>query len=189
MNGIVRGLAVTGISLGALVAATGCGLTTTHLTAAPLKPASHASAPTAQPARATTSQPGAQSPAAARSDDPATPAAAPSAPAAAGYQGPHFSTPEAAMAYLAAAYNSGNSAALHAVTTPDSYQQLTQMRSEAVNLQLLSCRVDASRGDYFCDFSHDYPASLHQAGHGGSEFLVAPAENPGWYMYTLVECG
>ncbi len=93
------------------------------------------------------------------------------------------------MTYLAAAYNSDNAAALHAVTTPDSYADLTQMRSEAVNLQLQYCTADANRGDSYCYFSHDYPASLHQSGHGASTMLIAPADNPDWYMYTLVDCG
>lgn len=93
------------------------------------------------------------------------------------------------MTYLAAAFNSGDATALHAVTTPSAYNELTQMHSEAVNLQLQSCTADANRGDYFCYFSHDYPASLHQSGHGASTMLVAPAGNPGWYMDTLVECG
>jgi curli biogenesis system outer membrane secretion channel CsgG len=93
------------------------------------------------------------------------------------------------MTYLAAAFNSGSAAALHAVTTPGSYEELTQMHSEAVNLQLQYCTANANRGDYYCYFSHDYPASLHQTGHGASTMLVAPAENPGWYLYELVECG
>ena len=93
------------------------------------------------------------------------------------------------MTYLAAAFNSGNAAALHAVTTPGSYNELMQMRSEAVNLQLSYCTANPERGDYNCIFSHDYPASLHQSGHGASTMLVAPADNPGWYMDTLVECG
>jgi len=93
------------------------------------------------------------------------------------------------MIYLAAAFNSNDAAELHAVTTPSSYLELMQMRSEAVNLQLQSCRPDANRGDYFCVFRHDYPASMHQSGYGGSQMLVAPADNPGWYLYELVECG
>jgi hypothetical protein len=93
------------------------------------------------------------------------------------------------MIYLAGAYNGHDIAALHAVTTPQSYRELMQMRSEAVNLQLLSCRPDPGRGDYFCDFRHDYPASMHQSGHGGSEMLIAPALNPGWYLYGVVDCG
>jgi hypothetical protein len=93
------------------------------------------------------------------------------------------------MTYLAEAFNSGDAAALHAVTTPSSYNELTQMRSEAVNLHLQSCTANENRGDYYCFFSHDYPASLNQAGHGASTMLVAPADNPGWYMDTLVACG
>jgi hypothetical protein len=122
----------------------------------------------------------------------ATPA--PGAPvlaaATSAYTGPHFGTPQAAMSYLTGAYNGDDPAALHAVTTPQAFRQLTAMRSEAVNLQLQSCVPSGSgRGDYVCTFGHDYPASLHQSGHGSSRILVAPAENPGWYMYTLLECG
>ena len=93
------------------------------------------------------------------------------------------------MTYLASAFNSDDAPALHAVTTPGSYNELTQMRSEAVNLQLQHCTADANRGDFYCYFSHDYPASLHDAGHGAATMLVAPAGNPGWYLYALVECG
>ena len=93
------------------------------------------------------------------------------------------------MIYLANAYNEHDATALHAVTTPQSYRELTQMRSEAVNLQLRYCTLDRGRGDYTCYFSHDYPASLHQSGHGASQMLVAPALNPGWYLYGNVECG
>jgi len=112
------------------------------------------------------------------------------AAATSGYTGPHFGTPQAAMSYLTSAYNGDNQVALHAVTTPQAFGQLTTMRSEAVNLQLQSCVPSGSgRGDYVCTFQHDYPVSLHQSGHGSSRILVAPAENPGWYMYTLLDCG
>jgi hypothetical protein len=93
------------------------------------------------------------------------------------------------MTDLAAAYNSDNDAALHAVTTPNSYLELTQMWSGPVNLQLQYCTADANRGDYYCYFSHDYPASLHETGRSVATVLVAPALNPGWYLYTVVECG
>jgi len=161
------------------------------VTTARLNAATHAAAPMAQQdhASAPASQPAAASPAGSPSTGPAAPASVPSAPPAAGYQGPHFISPESAMTYLAAAYNSGSAASLHAVTTPNSYLELTQMRSEAVNLQLQYCTADASRGDYYCYFQHDYPASLHQTGHGASTMLIAPADNPGWYLYGVVECG
>lgn len=134
-------------------------------------------------------------------DRPATNAAAPvaatptaSAPVlvadTSGYAGPHFSTPLAAMRYLTGAYNSDDGAGLHAVTTPQAFKQLTAMRTEAVDLQVQSCVPSGSgRGDYVCTFRHDYPASLHRSGHGSSRILVAPALNPGWYMYKLLDCG
>jgi len=192
MNGTVRGLVIAGISAGALVAAAGCGGTAPgHLATARLNADTHAASPAALQAHPTppASQPAPPGAVISASDDPGAPAPALSTPSAAGYQGPHFTSPESAMTYLTAAYNSDNAAALHAVTTPGSYGELTQMRSEAVNLQLEYCTADASRGDYYCYFSHDYPASLHESGHGASTVLVAPAENPGWYMYALVECG
>jgi hypothetical protein len=109
--------------------------------------------------------------------------------AAAHYAGPHFRTPQAAMRYLAAAYNRHDTTALHHVTTPASYQELTAMRSGAVNLKLVKCVANKARGDYTCIFSHDYPPKLHKKGHGSSNVLVAPALNPGWYMYALLDCG
>jgi hypothetical protein len=93
------------------------------------------------------------------------------------------------MIYLASAYNRNDATALRAVTTPKSYRELTQMRSEAVNLRLQSCRLDRGHGDYICSFRHDYPASLHQSGHGASQMLIAPALNPGWYLYGVLDCG
>jgi hypothetical protein len=93
------------------------------------------------------------------------------------------------MIYLASAYNRNDATALRAVTTPKSYRELTQMRSEAVNLQLQNCQPDRGHGDYICNFRHDYPASLHQSGHGASQMLIAPALNPGWYLYGVLECG
>jgi hypothetical protein len=110
-------------------------------------------------------------------------------PTSTGDQGPHFGSPESAMAYLASAFNSGNAADLHAVTTPNSYLELTQMWSGPVNLQLQYCTPDANRGDYYCYFSHDYPTSLNKTSQAVASMLVAPAVNPGWYLYTIVECG
>ena len=68
------------------------------------------------------------------------------------------------MTYLAAEFNSGDTAALHAVTTPASYLQLTQMWSGPVNLQLQSCKANGSRGDFYCYLSHDYPTTLNNTG-------------------------
>jgi hypothetical protein len=93
------------------------------------------------------------------------------------------------MLYLASAYNAHDATALRAVTTPQSYRELMQMRSEAVDLQLRYCTADRGRGDYICYFRHDYPASLHKSGHGASKMLIAPALNPGWYLYGILDCG
>jgi hypothetical protein len=103
-----------------------------------------------------------------------------------------FRTPEAAMRYLARAYNHHDLHRLRRVTTPDARYALLQMRSEAVNLRLTNC-TKRPEGDYLCRFAHDYPASLpmdqREGTTGSAEFLVAPADNPGWYMTLLQGCG
>jgi hypothetical protein len=120
---------------------------------------------------------------------PPPPPALATAPPSATYRGPHFSTPQEAMRFLATAYNHRDAAELHWVTTPTSYARLMGMYSEAVNLRLHSCTLNRSRGDYTCNFIHDYPPSLHKSGHGAATFTAAPALTPGWYMYTFVGCG
>ncbi|MBO0837424.1 MAG: hypothetical protein J2P28_18215 [Actinobacteria bacterium] len=185
MNFSFRAMAIAGISVGALAAVAGCNANAIdHVTGADPNAAAPARSPEAlaNPQASQSAQP---SPAASPTSDPLAPAAAPSAT----YQGPHFRSPESAMSYLAAAYNSGDGGQLHAVTTPNSYAQLMQMRSEAVNLQLQSCTPDSAHGDYDCTFRHDYPASMHTTGQGSAAMLIAPADNPGWYLYGLIECG
>src|SRR5260370_15893031 len=134
----------------------------------------------------------AQRPATGTSHAARTPAAAPAPPTsqsalASGYAGPHFDTPQAAMTYLAAAYNSDDITALHHVTEPRAFRLLMAMRSGAVNLRLTHCTPNP-RGDYTCYFRHDFPASEHQSGHGQAVFIAAPALNPGWYMYQFQSC-
>jgi hypothetical protein len=122
-----------------------------------------------------------------------TPAATPTSTAAA----VHFDTPEAAMRYLASAYNRNDLAALKKVTNPSARDALEAMRAQAVNLRLKSCERQPA-GDYECDFRHDYPPGYspddghadedqHDGGH--ATFIVAPADNPGWYMTVLLDCG
>jgi hypothetical protein len=134
--------------------------------------------------------------------DPATPALATTAPAPTA-QAPipstftpaaprptpvtHFTTPEAAMRYLAAAYNRNDVAALKKVTNASARAALTAMRSGAVNLRLESCSRRPT-GDYTCDFRHDFPERPLRRGHGHATFLAAPADRPGWYMSILVDC-
>ncbi len=134
----------------------------------------HATA-VAKPAR-----PAAPSPAASLA--PATPAGSPT-PAA--YTGPHFATPQAAMAYLATAYNSDDVAALHAVTTAQSFTSLQSMRTTDVNLKLTSCRP-TGHGDDECTFRYTY---VGEGQHAARNAMVtaAPALNPGWYMYRFIE--
>jgi hypothetical protein len=114
--------------------------------------------------------------------------AADAPPSTTGVVRPHFSTPQAAMRYLAAAYDRNDVAALHYVTNPSSFKALMDMRSEAVDLQLRSC-TPTGHGDYNCVFQHRYPKSMHDSGYGESDFIAAPAINPGWYMYLFKDCG
>jgi hypothetical protein len=100
----------------------------------------------------------------------------------------HFATPEAAMRYLAAAYNRNDLAALKHVTTPEARSNLLFMRPTAYNLRLVGCTVNAGRGDYLCGFTHGFPAATHQAGTGHAHFTAAPADKVGWYMTVLNDC-
>jgi hypothetical protein len=101
--------------------------------------------------------------------------------------GVHFATPEAAMRYLAAAYNRNDLPALKKVTNPPARAALLEMRQEATNLQLTGCNPQP-RGDYVCSFRHDFPEHRHRVGHGQATFLAAPADKPGWYMTVLLDC-
>lgn len=105
------------------------------------------------------------------------------------YTGPHFDSPEAAMRYLAAAWNRHDIVAMKHVTTPEGRAALFGMYQEAVNLRLDRCQARAGQGDFDCQFIHDYPASLHKKGLGHAEFLAGPARDPGWYMTVFVTCG
>jgi hypothetical protein len=101
---------------------------------------------------------------------------------------PHFTTPQASMRYLAAAYNGNDLVSLMHVTTPAARHNLLLMRANAPNLQLVSCAANASAGDYTCAFTHDFPVASHRSGHGQAHFTVAPADRPGWYMTVLEDC-
>jgi hypothetical protein len=101
----------------------------------------------------------------------------------------HFATPQAAMHYLASAYNRNDLTALKHVTTPEARNNLLFMRANADNLQLVGCTLNAGRGDYLCGFTHGFPAATHQAGTGHAHFTAAPADKVGWYMTVLNDCG
>ena len=103
---------------------------------------------------------------------------------------PHFDSPEAAMRYLADAWNRRDIVKLKHVTDPKARAALDAMHREATNLQLDKCTFQTERRDYLCVFTHDYPASYKTTKkHGTAGFTVGPADRPGWYMTVLEWCG
>jgi hypothetical protein len=101
---------------------------------------------------------------------------------------PHFATPEAAMRYLARAWNHRDLEALCHVTDPQERRMLLAMHSEAVHLQLRRC-WDEGVGAVGCSFTHDYPRRLHQRGVGHAYLEARVALTPGWYATGVVGCG
>jgi hypothetical protein len=160
---------ITAVVFAAAVAVTGCtARTTVHPSAAPT--------PTATPTA---------------TSDPTTKPTPPTTPSPRTDPGPHrlyFATPQASMRYLAVAYNRNDLTALKHVTTPVARSNLLFMRPNADNLRLVGCTANAGRGDYTCAFTHDYPAAMHQTGHGQAHFTAAPADKVGWYMTVLNDC-
>ncbi len=167
------------------LAVTGC---TTHSTidqpSAPATAAPAAPRPAAKSVRRTVTSPPVTSatPIAKRPHRTPTPTT-PAVP-----RSPHFTTPQASMRYLVAAYNGNDLVSLMHVTTPAARHNLLLMRANAPNLQLVSCAANASAGDYTCAFTHDFPVASHRSGHGQAHFTVAPADRPGWYMTVLEDC-
>ena len=103
---------------------------------------------------------------------------------------PHFASPQAAMAYLAAAWNANDLVSLKHVTNPAARAQLDDMHMEASNLRLDRCQANPA-GDYTCYFKHDYPPgyAVPPGAPGEAVFLVGPADIPGWYMTVFQSCG
>jgi hypothetical protein len=94
------------------------------------------------------------------------------------------------MVYLASAWNRGDLVELKHVTDPAARDQLNLMHREATNLKLDHCSKNADAGDYECIFRHDYPAGYTGSRtKGTAEFLVGPADRPGWYMTFFEGCG
>ena len=112
---------------------------------------------------------------------------------------PHFTTPDAAMRYLVAAYNLHDIAAEMHVTTPDSRAALEYERQWVNTFSFHSCTVNPGGGDYSCQF--DMVSKVKTTDQGTDSFgvdvqqmgeitvLVAPAQRPGWYMYYNEGCG
>ena len=109
---------------------------------------------------------------------------------------PHFASPDAAMVYLAAAWNSGNVQEIDYVTDPAGRAQMDSMATLMVNLRFKSCTANQA-GDYTCYFTHDIAASTSPTTYpnpggyppGEAVFTVAPADGPGWYLTQVVHCG
>jgi hypothetical protein len=102
---------------------------------------------------------------------------------------PSFGTPEAAMRYLASAWNRGDLTELKHVTDPAARQQLLDMHREAADLKLEKC-VRQEAGDYECTFTHGFPIGYkHTTAVGHAGFLVGPARRSGWYMTVYEYCG
>jgi hypothetical protein len=171
---------------GVTLLASACGTGPAHQASAagaPLRPAAGAAAP-ARPVPASVAGQFSPGPAASRP----APAASPPVTgiAVAQYAGPHFATPQAAMTFLADSYNSGDTAALRAVTDSQAFKALQTMRSTYRDLRLTSC-APRKQGDYVCSFRY------HPSGHHGTTaratmmFIAAPAVNPGWYLYQFLE--
>ena len=171
------------VPLAALALVTACGASTAT---------TPVSAGSALPAPVVTSAPPEASPSPSASASP-SPSSSPS-PAV-----PYFATPEAAMRYLADAWNRRDLVSLKHVTTPIGRESLEYMRQEAVDLRLTSCARNTDRQDYDCTFTHGFPVGYQghpeDAGYARSEksgtatFVVGPATRSGWYMTVLESCG
>jgi hypothetical protein len=109
--------------------------------------------------------------------------------AAPAYQGPHFASPQEAMAYMATAYDNDDTADLHAVTNSQAFADLLSMRSSDIDLQLESCTARTT-GDYVCSLRYEYVHGQQDSESRVAMIIAAPALNPGWYMYKFISgCG
>lgn len=109
---------------------------------------------------------------------------------------PHFDTPQAAMAYLADAWNANDVQQIDYVTDPNGRQELDSMANVLVNLRFTHCTPNPA-GDYTCYFMHNiipstspttYPNPMNYPP-GEAVFTVAPAATPGWYLTNVLHCG
>jgi hypothetical protein len=152
--------------LGCLLAATACGGQSASVTTVAAQPS--------------------PSPSVSPSPSP-SPAASPVPPK---QPGPHFATPEAAMRYLATAWNRMDMTALKHVTDPNARRLLIDMYREAAALKLDHCTARKGLGDFECFFTHGFPKGYKSKSPvGTAEFTVGPADRPGWYMTVFVDCG
>jgi hypothetical protein len=114
-------------------------------------------------------------------------------------QPPHFATPDAAMRYLAAAYNSGNETAIRHVTTPDSRTQFEAERQWVKTFRFSDCTANgAPTWDYNCvldiianvpGVSPNIDANTGLVVMDEVALLVAPAARTGYYVEANEGCG
>jgi hypothetical protein len=168
------------------------------VSAAPVAPSS---APPSPPVVATTATTPPSASASPSASAPPSVKASPSASTPPSSSAPHFTTPDAAMRYLVAAYNSHNIAAEMHVTTPDSRAALETERQWVNTFSFHSCTLNPGGGDYSCQFdmvskvktttSDDFNPFGQDVVENMGEItvLVAPAQRPGWYMYFNEGCG
>jgi hypothetical protein len=142
------------------------------------------------PLAASTPPPASASPSARASRVASTPASS---------SAPHFTTPDAAMRYLAAAYNSGNEVAIRHVTTPDSRTQFESERQWVQTFRFRDCTANgAPTWDYNCvlDITANVPgvppnidATTGLVVMDEVALLVAPAARTGYYLESNEGCG
>lgn len=173
------------LALAAALGVAGCAAQTAAIES-PSTPAPAAAPAPGAVAKAPVATPPASQRHAAAAPAPAAPKPRPASPAAPRL---FFDTPQAAMRYLADAYNRNDLLALRHVTTPVARVSLVAMRRTATDLKLVGCTANAGRGDYSCSFTHEYPPKVHQTGLGQAHFTAAPADAHGWYMTVLDDCG
>ncbi len=109
---------------------------------------------------------------------------------------PHFDTPQAAMAYLADAWNGHDVQEIDYVTDPAGRAQMDSMAAQMPHLTFKSCTQNPA-GDDTCYFTHDIVPSTSPTTYpdpggypaGEAVFTVAPAEQPGWYLTNVIHCG
>jgi hypothetical protein len=112
---------------------------------------------------------------------------------------PHFTTPDDAMRYLAAAYNSGDEVAIRHVTTPDSR---TEFEAERQWVQTFRFRDCVAMGAPYWTYNCTLDITANAPGVGPNidattglvvmdevALEVSPAARTGYYMDAVEGCG
>jgi hypothetical protein len=112
---------------------------------------------------------------------------------------PHFTTPDDAMRYLAAAYNAGDEVAIRHVTTPDSRTEFEAERQWVKTFRFRDCTaIGAPYWTYNCTLditanvpgvSPDIDATTGLVVMDEVALEVSPAARTGYYMDAVEGCG